>query len=334
MVTTNIDKLEWQALLERSSTPTYFQSPECYAFYASLSFLEPFVFGVLEDERLVGILCGYVIADGGVVKRYFSRRAIVPGGVLLDSTIRMESLHELLAYAVVELEKKAIYLELRNYVDYSQYRTVFESAGFVYTAHLNYRVATSDISIVHTALSKSKQRQLKIAKQAGVTWTETSSPTDITAFYHCLQQLYRTKVRKPLFPIEFFEQLVLQPNGKLLVIKQHEKVIGGMACVMLPGKVVYEWFVCGDETEKGVYPSVMATWAGIEYAAQQGITIFDFMGAGKPDAEYGVREFKSKFGGEMVEYGRFVRVFKPRLYGLGRFVVNSPACAGCRKLHL
>jgi lipid II:glycine glycyltransferase (peptidoglycan interpeptide bridge formation enzyme) len=264
-----------------------------------------------------------VIADGGAVKQYFSRRAIVPGGVLLDPTIRVESLQELLAYAVVQLEKKAIYLELRNYVDYSQYRSVFESAGFVYTAHLNFHVATTDISIAHNALSKSKQRQLKTATQAGVAWTETTSPTDITAFYHCLQQLYRTKVRKPLFPIEFFEQLVLQPNGKLLVIKQHEKVIGGIACVMLPGTAVYEWFVCADETEKGLYPSVMATWVGIEYAVQQGIPRFDFMGAGKPDAEYGVREFKSKVGGELVEHGRFVRVFKPRLYGLGKCIVNN-----------
>ena len=41
------------------------------------------------------------------------------------------------------------------------------------------------------------------------------------------------------------------------------------------------------------------------------------MGAGKPDENYGVREFKEKFGGELVEYGRFIRINNPLLYKLG-----------------
>lgn len=47
-------------------------------------------------------------------------------------------------------------------------------------------------------------------------------------------------------------------------------------------KVLYEWFVCGDDGElPKVYP-VMATRAGIEYAVNNGYLMFDFMGAGKP----------------------------------------------------
>ena len=45
---------------------------------------------------------------------------------------------------------------------------------------------------------------------------------------------------------------------------------------------------------------------------------FDFMGAGSPDSDYGVREFKSKFGGECVEYGRYIKINKPVLYHAGR----------------
>jgi len=41
------------------------------------------------------------------------------------------------------------------------------------------------------------------------------------------------------------------------------------------------------------------------------------MGAGKLDEEYGVREFKEKFGGKLVEYGRFICVNNRLLYQLG-----------------
>jgi serine/alanine adding enzyme len=47
------------------------------------------------------------------------------------------------------------------------------------------------------------------------------------------------------------------------------------------------------------------------------------MGAGKPDEGYGVREFKSKFGGELVEHGRFLFVCNPRLYALGKYIVKK-----------
>ena len=62
----------------------------------------------------------------------------------------------------------------------------------------------------------------------------------------------------------------------------------------------------------------MATWAAIDYANKNMIERFDFMGAGKPnDGGYGVRDFKAKFGGELVEYGRFRYICNPFLYKIG-----------------
>ena len=47
------------------------------------------------------------------------------------------------------------------------------------------------------------------------------------------------------------------------------------------------------------------------------------MGAGAPgDGGYGVRDFKAKFGGELVEYGRFRYVANKPLYTLGKWAVN------------
>ena len=42
------------------------------------------------------------------------------------------------------------------------------------------------------------------------------------------------------------------------------------------------------------------------------------MGAGKPDEQYSVRDFKAEFGGEMVEHGRFLCINKPLLYQIGK----------------
>ena len=83
--------------------------------------------------------------------------------------------------------------------------------------------------------------------------------------------------------------------------------------------VVYEWYECGmNAAYKEQYPSVMATWAGMQYAHEQGCARYDMMGAGVPGVPYGVRDFKSEFGGTLVEHGRWLYVAKPWLYAIGK----------------
>ena len=46
------------------------------------------------------------------------------------------------------------------------------------------------------------------------------------------------------------------------------------------------------------------------------------MGAGKPDDDYVVRDFKAKFGGQLVEHGRFLHVLNPLFYNIGKIGVK------------
>ncbi|MGC3978982.1 MAG: peptidoglycan bridge formation glycyltransferase FemA/FemB family protein [Paludibacteraceae bacterium] len=319
-----INLSQWQELIHRSATATFFQTRECFDFYNSLSFLKPFVFGVSENDTLVGILCGYVIADGNIMKRFFSRRAIVPGGVLLAPDVSEQAVKLLLGKAQKELARKAIYMELRNYNDYSSFRPAIESAGFEYRPHLNFHVATPNVETASKQLSSTKRRDVKLSRKEGADWVETKDINELKAFYEILENLYKTRIKTPLFPFEFFLKQAQHPNGKIFVIKKDEQIIGGSVCMVLPGRAVYEWFVCGlDGKFKNIFPSTLATWAGIEYAALNGCNRFDMMGAGKLDEGYGVREFKSKFGGELVEHGRFLFICNPLLYKLGRFIVDK-----------
>ena len=48
-----IDRQQWTELLRTSETGTWFQSPEAYDFFASMpELMEPFVYGVVKDEKL------------------------------------------------------------------------------------------------------------------------------------------------------------------------------------------------------------------------------------------------------------------------------------------
>jgi hypothetical protein len=318
----NIHVELWENLLSCSSVSSFFQTKACFDFYSNLNFLKPFLYGVTEDDKLVGLACGYLIADGGVVKRFFSRRAIIPGGLLLADDISKDALNSLLSVLKSDLSTQAIYLEIRNYGDYTPLKDGFEQQGFDYLSHLNIQVLFSGENSAFNQLNSTKQRQVRHTEKSGVICTLSVEQEDILGFYQILKRTYKQKVKKPLFPAEFFLKIVKQDFTRFFVIKKDKRVIGGILCVT-NGQVLYEWFICGDENSgKGIYPSVFATWKAIEYAANHGFAYFDFMGAGKPDEHYGVRDFKAQFGGRVLEQGRFLYLCKPGLYRFSKNILR------------
>lgn len=318
-----LDKRAWADLVKASPVATWFQTHEAYGFFESLSFMEAFAFGVLSEGVLKGVVVGYIQRDGGRLKQFFSRRAIVLGGPLLSEDIADEELGALLSAMKTKLKRKAIYIETRNFNDYSRWRKVFEQCGFDYEAHLNFHVAAESVEQAQGNIGKHRWRAIRISLRDGAQIVEAPTWRQVEMFYALLDDLYKTKVKTPLFPLEFFRKLYDTEGARYFLVEFEGEIVGGSLCVCLKDKTVYEWAKCGlDNYKKNIRPSSVATWEGIRYAAENGYTRYDFMGAGKPGEAYGVRDFKAEFGGELVEHGRFVQVCHPLLYGLGKCVVK------------
>ncbi|MBQ7268432.1 MAG: GNAT family N-acetyltransferase [Bacteroidales bacterium] len=301
----------------------FFQSRDCLEFYRSLSFLEPFYFEVRREKEVKASVVGYIQKDGGALKRFLSRRAIINGGPYLAPDATRADLTELLTLCKKGLKGKAIYIESRNFEDYSLWKDVFEEAGFLYEPHYDFQVDATTVEIAETNLGKSRKRDIRTSLREGAEIIDYPDNGQILSYYALLEKLYRNKVKTPLFPAEFFLTLAHQPYGKILLVALEGRIIGGttLAC----GRdCVYEWFVCGEDgIYKNIYPSTLATWSGIGYAAGGPWKSFDMMGAGAPgDGGYGVRDFKAKFGGKLVEFGRFRCLLEPGWYRIGKLGVR------------
>lgn len=317
-----IDKYKWGELLQKSSHKSFFQSPECYDLYKAMPFMTPFVYAVSNQGALKGIIVGYVQKDGGAVKSYFSRRAIINGGPLISDDITPDEFRELLTACRNGLKGNAIYIESRNFEDYAPWKMVFEECGFKYVPHLNFHIDTSSPEIVESNMGKSRKRDIRVSFRDGASLIDAPTNEQVVEFYAVLDNLYRTRVKTPLYPLSFFLYLAKRDYARFLLVEYGGHIVGGTVCVCLPGYAVYEWFACGEDgVHKNIFPSTVATYSGIKYAAENGYGHFDMMGAGSPDERYGVRDFKAKFGGALVEYGRFINVLNPTLYGIGKLGV-------------
>ena len=313
-----IDQLQWQELVQSSPVTTWFQTDEAYRFYQSVGDMQAFAYGVSEDDNFVGLVVGYITIEKCKFKQHFTARSIIVGGPLIADNISNEALATLLK-AIRRQGDKAIYVETRNFHDYSKWKSIFEANGFTYQPHYDIHVHCN----ADHKMSERRQRELKRAIKNGATVVEAQTEQEIRDWYQILHRLYREKVRTPLFSEDFFLQFYRNGVGKYLLVKHEDKIIGGMMCPVLDNKAIYEWYVCGlDEEYKDLSPSVVATHAAIEYAKENGLPLFDFMGAGEPEIPYGVRDFKMEFGGELREYGRFLCIRKPLLYWIGKIGVR------------
>lgn len=302
----------------------WFQTDECLNFYRSLGFVEAFECSATRDDQTKGRIIGYIQKDGGRLKQFFSRRAIINGGPMLAEDISKEELKSLLDNCRKALKGKAIYVETRNFGDYSKYKTIFEECGWKYEPHYNFHVDCSDWTAVEEKIGKHRKKYIRLSLRDGASIVEQPTIEQVRDYYEILRNLYATKVKTPLWPLTFFESLYYCPSSKFLLINYEGKIIGGSVCVILDKECMYEWFACGnDGIFKNIHPSSLTKYAGLKYCANNGIERFDMMGAGKPgDGGYGVRDFKAEFGGELVEHGRFKLVLNKPLFLIGTLGVK------------
>jgi lipid II:glycine glycyltransferase (peptidoglycan interpeptide bridge formation enzyme) len=71
---------------------------------------------------------------------------------------------------------------------------------------------------------------------------------------------------------------------------------------------IYGWYGGMDRNYRRYNPNEIVMWNILAWGAANNYSVYDFGGAGHPDKQSGIRDFKSKFGGEPVNFGRFVRI--------------------------
>lgn len=324
----SIEKWEYFVLNHPHSNP--FQMPWMYSFYEKVKSYEPLKLFVVDSEsHLKGCLIAVIIKEGSGIKGRLSSRAIISGGPLIDCNVfnHSEILRSLIDELIKKVTKLSIYIEFRNFFQFDENSAkLFIERGFYFEENINYIIDLKKTQSPFDYLSESKRRQIKRAIKEGSAIVIAQTLDEVNEFYSLLVDLYKYRAKKPLadlsFFYEFFSNFCSIDNGLYLLVKKDNKTIGGIMCI-IHKDVIYEWYVCGLDREfKYNYPSVMATWSAIEYGYYNGLNFFDFLGAGNPNEKYGVRDFKSKFGGDTYNYGRFIRINYPYIYKFGKLLVK------------
>jgi serine/alanine adding enzyme len=314
-----VDVSVWELLLKNNSYATPFQTQAFFQLYNNVPGSSAEIFTVEENKELLA-LCVIVFLKEKGLKGFFSRRAIIFGGPLIKKNAS-DVLFFLLDGITNVIKNRVIYIETRNFEDYAIFKSVYLNNGWKYIPYLNFRMnlSSKNTDNILAEMPYNRRREIRQTLNEGVVYHECKNRDEIVELYTILHELYKTRVHLPIPELDFFMQLFQNEAGKVFIVKHNEKIIGGSFCIFLNHHSIYTMYYCGIRNyHPKIFPTHIAIWAAVEYAIYNKIEILDFMGAGQPGNEYGVRDYKAKFGGELVEYGRFVKINNFPLYQLGK----------------
>jgi len=315
-ITDSLDVKKWSEFVYGHPYGNIFQTPEIAEVYKRTKNYEPMSLAVIDgSDNILAILFGVVIRYGRGIGKLFSSWSLIQGGPLFIKNEKgIKAFRILMEYYDEVAQKRALYTQIRNMWDTSEILGFFSSIGYEYEEHLNFLINLNrPEGEIWRDIHKSRRKGINRALKKGIFIEELQNKKLIPIFYNIIKETYKN-AKIPLDDISLFkaafELLVPKHMAKFYMAKYEDIYVGARAVLCYRG-LIYDWYAGALSDYLSLYVNEALVWYILKEGANSEYHTFDFGGAGSPYKEYGVREFKRRFGGEMVNFGRYTKVYSP-----------------------
>jgi serine/alanine adding enzyme len=315
-------RLSWDKLIFTHTRGSIFQTPEMLEIYTHTPSFEPlFISAVDSNNNIIGVLLAGIQKEHSGILGKFSARSIIWGGPLVQDE-NPEILDLILKEYVRKIKGKAIYTQFRNLWDWSNdERLIFLKNGFRYEEHLDILFdLNKPENILFNEIHKGRRKNIGRAIRYPLEFSEVASYNEFQKCLNLIEQTYK-KVKLPYPGRSFFNNADKMLSEKVYLRKfvaKYQSEIISCRFVLCYKELVYDWFSGTDESHLDKYPNDFLPWKIIQWSKEHNYRIFDFGGAGHPNKTYSVRDFKLKFGGNLVSFGRYNKIHNKNLYRIGK----------------
>jgi serine/alanine adding enzyme len=317
-----LDETLWQDFVDDHPMSSIFHTSEMFKVFAQAKGHQPTLWAAISGSgRLLALLLPVQVTLMDGLLRRFTTRAIAYSSVLCaPGPEGKKALAVLLQTYNREMQRSVLFTELRNLSDLSDLQPMLNDNDFAYEDHLNYLIDLDrpPEAVLQSIGRRTRKKIRRALRQGELIVEEANRREQVVLCYELLQKSYATAqvylADRSLFEAAFD---VLYPRGmvKFLLARVGDVYVAG-SVELVYKDTIYGWYGGMDRAYSDYIPNELLLWHIFQWGAENGYKVYDFGGAGKPDEEYGVRDFKAKFGGELVCYGRNTCVYAPRLLWL------------------
>ncbi len=318
-VVRSLPEAEWRRFIASNPNSNIFHTPEMFEVYANTKGHHPSLWAAVgHNGCTLALLLPVQITLREGLFRSLTTRAIVYGSALWEPGEEgLKALTVLLKSYVQGTDGSPLFTELRNLWDMTTVSSILCGQGFVYEEHLNYLI-NLDRSPEEIFLSIGPRTRKNIRRglnRGEVIIEEVKERKQVRDCYELLRKTYQN-AQVPLADCSLFESAfdVLLPKNMIrFTCARVDNAFAATSIELLYKDGVYGWYGGMDRAYTSYVPNELLMWHILQWGAEKGYRSYDFGGAGKPKQEYGVRDFKAKFGGELVCFGRYTFVHAPLL---------------------
>ena len=314
-----IDKQSWSNFVKSHPQGNVFQSPEMYELYLSASFIHPVVVASVCDGQVDGILVVQSLSSKNPCAVWLTSRCIIMGGPLALNNDKAIIDDLMTAYRSL-IPLKTIYTEIRPIYDSAELFLHLSTRKWKRIGHYNILLPLDkSVDELYNQMHKERRRNVQTAIKNGLTFEEVSSPEKIKNVVALIKQTYLRK-HVPISYLDMFEQVlsILGDYAHFFACYAADgKMIAGQLRLCY-NNLVYAWYAGSDEAYFKQRPNDFLMWNVIAWARENNFQLFDFGGGGEPGVEYGVRDYKMKYGCEIYDYGRMLYTHRPITYFLAQ----------------
>lgn len=314
----SINPIDWDSYVRNHPRGTVFQTSGYLACHRTDFKCEGFGFAAVDGSDIVGVVAGVISYNYFRPVSNLTRRAVIEGGPLADDG---QIAGKLIAAVDDFARRKAIYTQYRNLWDMGEVRPSLERHGYKYEPHLDilHDLTVGEETIVK-GISKNKRGNVHKSLNKGAFFREANE----SEWDRCIDLILGTyqRVGLPCQSRDYFRNAFQSMSDCIKVfVADLDGMIIGTRMELCYKDLIYDWYAGADDNYKNYYPNDLLPYSILLWGSENGYGSFDFGGAGKPGVPYGVRDHKLKFGGELVEYGRFEKINRPLIYALAAKVI-------------
>ena len=295
----------WMQFTNDFENATVFHTPFIHNAYIGIKGYKPFaIFAIDENGTIVGMLSGYIQRMVPLLPSFLSCRGVITQTPLFAN---QDILDTLLGGYRRRYKLVTLYTEIRMHLDFCDNSHILAKHGFKQEDHLNIIVdLTKSEEELWKQVHSKRRNEIRKAQKNGLQ-VEDIKKHELSKAYGILIEVY-ARAKLPLMSKAFFQNLLdgSTPNCRLCIygVYWEQKMIGTMFTLQFKG-VIYDFYAGSKPEYYHLNPNDLIPWIVFMEGKRLGYKYFDFGGAGKPNVPYGVRDYKKKFGGAFVNYGRY-----------------------------
>lgn len=319
-----IDRTCWSNFVYNHPQGNVFQTPEMADVLMHTSNVHPVCVAIQEHDEIVGIVLGQVITSENPIMTLLSTRFIISGGPLVKDNdtnvlkLLLQALHKLLPWYIIYSEIRPVYA--MTSIEECLLRNNWKRLG-----HYNLILPLDKTpEELFEQMHKERRRNVNQAIKFGLTYKEVTDKKEVDGVVELIRKTY---VRKhvPMPYLDIFDEvyeLMRQYTHFFAAYAQDGTMVAGQVRLCYRD-LVYAWYAGSDDAYFKQRPNDFLMWEAIVWAHEHGYQYFDFGGGGEPGVEYGVRDYKLKYGCQMYEYGRYLYMYRPLTYHIGAWVYKT-----------